>query len=251
MMAALEAVGLCKNFGAVAATGDVSISVQPGECHALIGPNGAGKTTLITLLAGELRPDRGAIRLRGRDVTGWPTHLRARAGLGRSFQIAQLFPEFTAEDNAALAVQATQGHSFRFWRDASRDASLRSPAREALARAGLADRGATRVSDLSHGERRQLELALVLARRAEVLLLDEPMAGLGPEEGAAMTRRIASLKGGVGILLVEHDMDAVFALADRISVLVRGRIVASGAPDAIRRDPAVKLAYLGDAHVPA
>ena len=245
-MTALEATGLCKSFGAVAATGDVSITVEPGECHALIGPNGAGKTTLITLLAGELRPDAGTIRLRGRDVTRQRTEGRARAGLGRSFQIAQLFPEFTAEDNAALAVQATQGHAFRFWRQARHDPSLRAPAQEALARAGLAGRGHVRVADLSHGERRQLELALVLARRADVLLLDEPMAGLGPEEGAAMTRRLRDLKGHVALLLVEHDMDAVFALADRISVLVRGRVVASGPPDTIRRDPAVRAAYLGD-----
>ena len=245
-MTVLEAAGLNKSFGAVVATGDVSLRVEPGECHALIGPNGAGKTTLITLLAGEMRPDAGTIRLRGADITRLGTPARARAGLGRSFQIAQLFPEFTAEDNAALAVQSTQGHAFRFWRDARRDASLRAPARAALDLAGLADRGHVRVRDLSHGERRQLELALVLARRADVLLLDEPMAGLGPEEGAAMTRRLQALKGQVALLLVEHDMDAVFALADRISVLVRGRVVASGTVDEIRRDPAVRAAYLGD-----
>ena len=248
MTAVLEVERLHKRFGAVEATRDVSLMVQPGECHALIGPNGAGKTTLITQIAGEMRADAGRIYLRGQDVTRLPTHLRARRGLGRSFQIAQLFPEFTAEDNAALAVQSLMGHSFRFWRQARADTALRAPAQAALIRAGLAGRGETRVSDLSHGERRQLELALVLARRAQVLLLDEPMAGLGPEEGQAMTERLLGLKGQVAILLVEHDMDAVFRLADRISVLVRGRLIATGTPADIRADPAVRAAYLGDAH---
>ena len=247
-IAVLEISRLSKSFGAVRATSDVSVSVMPGECHALIGPNGAGKTTLISQVAGEIRPDRGRIALRGRDVTGWPAHRRSRAGLGRSFQIAQLFPEFSAEDNAAIAVQATHGHAFRFWRDARRDPALRRPARLALARVGLESRAGVRVSELSHGERRQLELALVLALGAAVLLLDEPMAGLGPEEGAAMTAHLLALRGQVGILLVEHDMDAVFRLADRISVLVQGELVATGTPEEIRRDPLVRAAYLGDAH---
>ena len=244
----LEISQLRKSFGALRVTGDVSLTVLPGECHALIGPNGAGKTTLIGQIAGELRPDGGSIRLQGTDVTAWPIHRRSRAGLGRSFQIAQLFPEFTAEDNAAMAVQATQGHAFRFWRSARHDPLLRLPARAALAQVGLAHRAGIRASELSHGERRQLELALVLALGAAVLLLDEPMAGLGPEEGNQMTQHLLALKGRVGLLLVEHDMDAVFRLADRISVLVRGQLVATGTPDAIRQDPAVRAAYLGDSH---
>lgn len=245
-MTALLVEGLQKSFGALRATDNVSLSLAPGEMHALIGPNGAGKTTLVSLIAGEVQPDAGRIALNGRTITRLPGHRRARLGLGRSFQITQLLPDETAGRNVALAVQASQGHAFRFWRDAGQDGSLRGPALEALDRVSLASRAGTRVADLSHGERRQLELAIILARRAEVLLLDEPMAGLGHEEGMRMTELLRSLKGDHAVLLVEHDMDAVFALADQVTVLVRGRVVASGTPEAIRRDPEVRAAYLGD-----
>ncbi|WP_376095079.1 ABC transporter ATP-binding protein [Roseomonas sp. CCTCC AB2023176] len=245
-MTALRIEGLRKSFGALRATDDVSLTIAPGEMHALIGPNGAGKTTLVSLIAGEHGADAGRILLLGHDVTRLPVHRRARLGLGRSFQITQLLPEETAEANAAMAVQAVQGHAFRFWREAARDPSLLGPARAALDRVGLGARAGTRVADLSHGERRQLELAIVLARGAEVLLLDEPMAGLGHEEGLRMTEQLRALKGRHAVLLVEHDMDAVFALADRITVLVRGRVIATGTPDEIRRDPEVRAAYLGD-----
>ena len=245
-MTALRVENLHKSFGALRATAGVSLAVAPGEMHALIGPNGAGKTTLVSLIAGEVAPDSGRITLNGANITRLPGHRRARLGLGRSFQITQLLPEETAERNAALAVQAAAGHSFRFWRDASADPALRAPAHAALNRVGLLGRAQTRVADMSHGERRQLELAMVLARRADVLLLDEPMAGLGHEEGVLMTALLRSLKGTQAVLLVEHDMDAVFALADQVTVLVRGRVVASGTPDAIRRDPEVRAAYLGD-----
>jgi branched-chain amino acid transport system ATP-binding protein len=245
-MTALQVEGVRKSFGALRATDDVSLAVAPGEMHALIGPNGAGKTTLVSLIAGEIAPDAGRILLGGRDVTRLPGARRARLGLGRSYQITQLMADETAEANAAMAVQAAQGHAFRFWRDAAQDRSLRDPARAALDRVGLGDRAATRVADLAHGERRQLELAIILARRAEVLLLDEPMAGLGHEESLRMTALLRDLKGRHAVLLVEHDMDAVFALADRVTVLVRGRVIASGPPEAIRRDPEVRAAYLGD-----
>lgn len=245
-MSALAVENLRKSFGALRATDDVTMKVRPGETHALIGPNGAGKTTLVSLIAGEHAPDAGRITLLGRDVTRLSGPRRARLGLGRSYQITQLVSEETAEANVALAVQAGQGHAFRFWRNAAADSSLRDPARAALDRVGLLPRATTRVADMSHGERRQLELALILARRAEVLLLDEPMAGLGHEESLRMTELLRGLKRHHAILLVEHDMDAVFALADRVTVLVRGAVIASGPPEAIRRDPEVRAAYLGD-----
>ncbi len=245
-MSALRVENLGKSFGALRATDDVTLAIEPGEMHALIGPNGAGKTTLVSLIAGEHMADAGRITLLGRDITRLSVPRRARLGLGRSYQITQLMPEETAEANAAMAVQAGQGHAFRFWRDAASDRSLREPALAALDRVGLLARAGTRVADMSHGERRQLELAIILARKAEVLLLDEPMAGLGHEESLRMTELLRALKGRHAVLLVEHDMDAVFALADRVTVLVRGRVIASGPPDAIRRDPEVRAAYLGD-----
>ncbi|SMH57107.1 ABC transporter ATP-binding protein [Azospirillum agricola] len=242
----LEARALVKRFGGLNATDRLSLSVAKGELHALIGPNGAGKTTLIGQLSGELKPDEGRILFDGRDVTALPVHKRAQRGLARSFQITSVFPSFTALDNVALAVQAHAGHSFRFWRDAARDRRLSDPARAVLERVGLGPRGNTPASALAHGEKRQLELAMALATGPKLLLLDEPMAGMGPEESARMVRLLAELKGGVTILLVEHDMDAVFALADRITVLVRGAALATGAPAAIRADAAVREAYLGD-----
>ena len=244
--AILEIDALTKRFGGVLASDGISLALPRGELHALIGPNGAGKTTLIGQLTGEIAPDDGRIRFDARDITALPVYRRSQLGLARSFQIASLFPEFTALDNVALAVQAHAGHSFRFWRDARRECELREPARDALMRAGLAERADVPVIDLSHGERRQLEIAMALAARPRMLLLDEPMAGMGPEESTRLVEMLRQLKGGITILLVEHDMDAVFALADRISVLVYGRIIASGEPAAIRADAAVREAYLGE-----
>ncbi|UKJ73455.1 ABC transporter ATP-binding protein [Azospirillum brasilense] len=242
----LSTDSLVKRFGGLAATDGLSLSVAEGELHALIGPNGAGKTTLIGQLSGELTPDSGTILFDGRDVTRLPVHKRAQRGLARSFQITSIFPSFTALDNVALAVQAHAGHSFRFWRDAGCDRRLADPARSVLERVGLGDRADTRADALAHGEKRQLELAMALATGPRLLLLDEPMAGMGPEDSARMVELLRELKGGVTILLVEHDMDAVFALADRITVLVRGKDLASGTPEQIRNDPAVREAYLGD-----
>ena len=249
--ALLSVEGLHKRFGGLAATDDLSLDVRRGELHAVIGPNGAGKTTLIAQLAGELRPDSGRIRFAGHDVTHLPPHRLSALGLARSFQITSVFMDMSALDNAALAVQAHAGHSFRFWRAAARDEALRGPARAALARAGLAGREDVRASSLSHGERRQLELAMALATGPVMLLLDEPMAGMGPEESARMVETLAELKRTHTVLLVEHDMDAVFRLADRITVLVYGRAIATGAPEAIRADPAVRQAYLGEADAAA
>src|SRR5207247_888213 len=215
---------------------------------ASMGPTGAGKTTLIGQLAGEIAPDAGRIRFEGRDITALPIYLRSQLGLARSFQITSLFLDFTALDNVALAVQAHAGHSFHFWRDARSAAELRAPARAALARAGLAARADVLVSKLSHGEHRQLEIAMALATSPRMLLLDEPMAGMGPEESARMVRTLRDLKQDLTILLIEHDMDAVFALADRITVLVYGRVIASGVPSAIRQNEEVRRAYLGDQH---
>jgi branched-chain amino acid transport system ATP-binding protein len=244
--ALLQVEGLTKRFGGVVASDAISLALSPGELHAVIGPNGAGKTTFIGQLTGEIAPDSGHIRFGGRDITALPVYRRSRLGLARSFQIASLFADFTALDNVALAVQAHVGHSFRFWRDARRDAALREPAGAALERAGLGGRAAMPVADLSHGERRQLEIAMALATEPCLLLLDEPMAGMGPEESARLVATLRHIKGGVTVLLIEHDMDAVFALADRISVLVYGRVIASGDAAAIRADAAVRDAYLGE-----
>jgi branched-chain amino acid transport system ATP-binding protein len=242
----LQTIGLAKRFGALMATDDLSLDVLPGEMHALIGPNGAGKTTLIGQLTGELKPDTGRIRFRGEDITHLPVARRARLGLARSFQITSIFDSFTTESNVALAVQAREPHSFRFWTPARSLGRLRAPARQKLQDVSLHRRNDTIASDLSHGEHRQLELAMALATEPRMLLLDEPMAGLGTEESRAMATLLRGLKRHFTILLVEHDMDIVFSLADRISVLVRGRIIASGTPDEIRTHPDVRLAYLGD-----
>jgi len=247
----LQIEGLTKRFGGVVACDNVTLAVGRGELHAIIGPNGAGKTTLITQLAGELTPDAGRVIFAGEDITRLPTPRRSALGLARSFQITSLFADFTALDNVALAVQAHAGHSFRFWQPARRAAELREPARTALARVGLAARADTLVARLSHGEHRQLELAMALATRPRLLLLDEPMAGLGPEESARMVALLRELKREVTILLIEHDMAAVFALADRISVLVYGRLIASGAPEAIRANAEVRKAYLGEQSIEA
>ena len=247
MSPALLAVrGLRKRFGGLVATDGVDLDLAEGEIHAVIGPNGAGKTTLVAQLFGELRHDSGEIRLGGEAIGGLPTPQRVRRGLCRTFQITELLPDYTVLDNVALAVQARHGHSFRFLKDARRDETLRGPARRHLAGAGLAGRAEVRVADLSHGERKQLELAVALACEPRLLLLDEPMAGLGHAESEGMVAALSALKGRVAMLLVEHDMDAVFALADRVSVLVYGRVVATGTPATIRDDPAVRAAYLGE-----
>jgi branched-chain amino acid transport system ATP-binding protein len=242
----LQVAGLSKRFGGVVAADAIALDIPAGECHAIIGPNGAGKTTLIGLLAGELAPQGGNIRFEGRDMTALPVHSRSQLGLARSFQITSLFTDFTALDNVALAVQAHAGHSFRFWRDARGEGALRSPARDALDRVGLAARADTRVDRLSHGEQRQLEIAMALATKPRLLLLDEPMAGLGSDESAGIVAMLRQLKGSLTMVLVEHDMETVFALADRITVLVYGRVIASGDPAAVRADAAVREAYLGE-----
>jgi branched-chain amino acid transport system ATP-binding protein len=244
--ALLSVDGLTKRFGGVVASDGIVLEVRPRELHAIIGPNGAGKTTLIGQLTGEITPDAGRIRFDGADIGALPVHFRSQLGLARSFQITSLFIDLTALDNVALAVQAHAGHSFRFWRAARRERELREPARAALARVGLSERADVFVSNLSHGEHRQLELAMALATRPRMLLLDEPMAGLGPEESTRMVATLRALKRELTILLIEHDMEAVFALADRITVLVYGRIIASGAPEEIRANEEVRQAYLGE-----
>ncbi|MBM3573070.1 MAG: ABC transporter ATP-binding protein [Alphaproteobacteria bacterium] len=242
----LAAQGLVKRFGGLVATDDLSLSVETGELHAIIGPNGAGKTTLIAELAGELAPDGGTITLAGRDITALNGPARSALGLARSFQITSLFADMTARDNVALAVQAHAGHSFRFWKPAQDDAELSGPAMAALTQVGLAARADVRAGNLAHGEQRQLEIAMALATRPRLLLLDEPMAGMGVEESACMVKLLRGLKGKLTILLIEHDMDAVFQLADRITVLVYGRAIATGRPADIRANPDVRQAYLGE-----
>jgi branched-chain amino acid transport system ATP-binding protein len=239
---------LVRRFGGILATDNVSLDVASGELHAIIGPNGAGKTTLISQLTGQLLPHAGAIRLAGQDITRVPAWRRSALGLARSFQITSLLPDFTAIDNVALAAQARDGHSFHFWGNARKVSHLRQAARSALDRVGLGDRAEIVVSRLSHGEQRELELAVALATKPRLLLLDEPMAGLGVTESARMVRLLQELRREVSIVLVEHDMDAVFALADRISVLVYGRVIASGTPAEIRQNEEVRRAYLGDQH---
>ena len=243
---ALRLQALRKSFGGLTVTDDVTLEVEAAELHALIGPNGAGKTTLINQISGLLAPDDGRILLAGADVTRMPPHRRAMRGLARSFQITSILPGFSVLENVALAVQARSGSSFRFIGRAADETALNVQAQAALAETGLADRAEVPAGRLSHGEKRALELAMVLAMRPKLLLLDEPMAGTGREETNRLIALLRGLKGRFGIVLVEHDMTAVFALADRISVLIYGRILASGTPDAVRADPAVVAAYLGD-----
>lgn len=243
----LSVQGLRKEFGGVTAVDDVSLDVRPGEIHAVIGPNGAGKTTLVSLLGGALPADAGSVRFQGRPITGLPTHKRARLGIARSYQITSIFHDLTVLENVALAAQSGQGRSyFKMWRPARGDRRLVDPASDALERVGLAADPYRRAGDMSHGEHRQLEIAIALATRPSLLLLDEPMAGMGVEESAQMVTLIGELKTQHAILLVEHDMDAVFALADRITVMVYGQAIRTGTPDEIRNDAAVQQAYLGD-----
>jgi len=244
----LRVENLVRRFGGIVATDHVSLDVARGELHAVIGPNGAGKTTLISQLTGQLLPHSGTIRLADADITRVPAYRRSALGLARSFQITSLLLDFTAIDNVALAAQAHDGHSFYFWSNARKERQLRQAALATLDRVGLRHRADVLVSRLSHGEQRELELAVALATKPQLLLLDEPMAGLGATEAARMVKLLQELRREVTIVLVEHDMDAVFALADRITVLVYGRVIASGAPAAIRQNEEVRRAYLGDQH---
>lgn len=243
----LEARGLGKRFGGLAACSDVSLSVREGEIHAVIGPNGAGKSTLINLLSGDLRPTDGTILLDGRDVTASGPHQRCQGGIGRSYQKTTIFPERTVFDNARLAAQATRPGALAMRCDGKRRAAVSEAALAALAEVGLEGRADTPARAMSHGEQRQLEVAMVLATAPRLVLLDEPLAGMGHAEARRMTGLIASLKAGRGVLLVEHDMDAVFAIADRLTVMADGKVIASGTVDAVRRDPVVRAAYLGEA----
>ena len=246
----LDLRGLTKSFGALRATDAVSLTLMPGEVHGLIGPNGAGKSTLMALVSGRLAPDAGIVRLAGRDITGLSVARRARLGLGRSFQVSTLIPEYSARRNVMLALQAKAGHSYRFVWPVMRDRGLREGADDILARVGLRGRASVEAAMLSHGERRLLEIAVALALQPRCFLLDEPMAGLGAEGTRALVDLLDTLRHEAPILLVEHDMDAVFRLADRVSVLVSGRIIASGPAADIRADPQVRAAYLGEEAAP-
>ena len=241
---------LTKRYGGLLATDQLSLSLAAGELHAIIGPNGAGKTTLIAQLSGEVAPDSGAIEFDGHDITALLPAQRALRGLARSYQITSVFPEFSVLENVTLAMQAHRGHSFGFWTPMLAQPALVEPAMRAIAQAGLSQRCSSKVSELAHGERRQLELAMVLVAEPKLLLLDEPMAGMSHQESGNVVRTLQGLKGRYTMLLVEHDMDAVFALADRISVMVYGRIIASGTPDDIRNNEEVKVAYLGEEALP-
>ena len=238
-----------KHFGGVVAVDTVTLSVRAGEIHALIGPNGAGKTTLVHLLSGALAPDTGRVYFGGSDVTARPFHERVALGLARSYQVTSLFRRFSALDNVALAVQARSGSSLAFWSPLATERALFDEARAVLAEIGLAGRESMLAGHLAHGEQRSLEVGLALATRPKVLLLDEPMAGMGPEDSERMIALIDGLKARITVLLIEHDMDAVFRLADRISVLVNGRVIATGQPDEIRGNAEVKRAYLGEQQI--
>lgn len=242
----LSVNSLYKRFGAVRASSNFCLDVASGELHALIGPNGAGKTTVLNQLSGELLPDSGTIHFDGRRITRMPTHRRARLGLARSYQVTSVFDNLTVKENLSLSIQAHNGHSFRFWRRAGDDPVMRRMVGPAMARIGLIERANLPAAKLSHGERRQLEVGMALAGRPKLLLLDEPYAGMGPGGAVELTKLIRLLKAEVTILLVEHDMGAVFSLADRITVLVNGKAIADGTPEEIRDNPLVRQAYLGD-----
>jgi branched-chain amino acid transport system ATP-binding protein len=242
----LSVSDLTKRFGALVANDRVELEVERGEIHAIIGPNGAGKTTFINQLSGEMRTDEGRIVFDGRDVTRDPIYKRARLGLARSYQITSIIPSFTALDNVALAAQAMDGHSYRFWKPARSVRHLNEKAAAILDSVGFGERKSVLARNLAHGEHRQLEIAMALATNPKMLLLDEPAAGMGPSATEAMIGFLATLKPTYSILLIEHDMDVVFTLADRISVLVNGRTIATGTPTEIRGNPEVRRAYLGD-----
>jgi branched-chain amino acid transport system ATP-binding protein len=242
----LQLRNLAKNYGALNVTDDVTLDIEAGELHAIIGPNGAGKTTLIHQISGLARPDSGRIIFYGQDVTELPMHERARLGLVRSFQVTSILPRFSALENVALAVQAHSGSSFSFFGDASTEQPLNDAAMGLLARFGLAARAGTPAGLMSHGEKRQLELAIALAAKPKLLLLDEPLAGTSHDESRQIIATLQQLRRELPIVLIEHDMDAVFALADRVSVLVYGRIIASGSPQSVRDNAEVRAAYLGE-----
>lgn len=246
MTALLSVQGLCKSYGALKVTQDVSLTVPEGQLHAIIGSNGAGKTTLISQLSGQLRPDSGQVVYAGEDITHLDMAARVRRGLARSFQITTLLPSFTALENVAVAVQARSGSSFRFFRPAAAERELNEEAMRALDDVGLSDRASRKAGSLSHGEKRQLELAVALATQPRLLLLDEPLAGTGHEEAERLVQLFARLKSRVTMVLIEHDMDAVFALADWVSVLVYGQVIAGGPPADVRADERVRAAYLGE-----
>jgi branched-chain amino acid transport system ATP-binding protein len=247
----LKVNSLVKSFGGLLAIDNLSFEVKVGTIHAVIGPNGAGKTTLIRQITGETKQDSGTIIFDGKDISDIPVYLRSALGLARSFQITNIFLDMSAWDNVALAVQAHAGHSFHFWKDARKDPVLREPALVFLKQVGLEERASIVAGQLSHGEHRQLEIAMALATRPKMLLLDEPMAGIGLEESKAMVEILQGLKRKLTILLIEHDMDVVFKLADQITVLVYGRGIATDAPEAIRKHPEVQAAYLGEESVSA
>jgi len=244
--ALLRASGLVRRFGGLAAVDAVSIDLRVGEIHAVIGTNGAGKSTLVNMLSGELPPSSGSVSFAGHDVTRWPQPRRARAGLGRSYQRTTIFNEFSVLENCRLAAQARAPGPWAFWQRAGRDAPSLAAAKGALDAAGIAAFAARTAGTLSHGAKRQLEIAMCLATAPRALLLDEPLAGMGGEESGRMLALLTTLKAGHAILLVEHDMDAVFRVADRITVMVNGRVIASDVPEKIRVDPAVREAYLGN-----
>jgi len=246
--ALLEIIDLNKHFGGIVATDNVNLAVEQGKIHAIIGPNGAGKTTLISQLSGQLKPDSGDIRFGGQSIVNDSTASRARRGLARSFQITSVVMPMTLLENVMLAVQASSGHSFRFWSPVSKDRDLAAVAMSSLAEVGLESRARQVAANVSHGEQRQLEVAMALAMQPRMLLLDEPMAGMGKEEGARMVDILNRLKGDMTILLVEHDMDAVFSMADQLSVLVNGHIIATDSVASIRNNLEVQKAYLGDGH---
>ena len=246
MSALLSCSGLTRRFGGLTAVNGVTLDFAPGQVHAVIGTNGAGKSTLINMLSGELPASDGRITLAGDDITGWPQARRARAGVGRSYQRTTIFPEFTVFENCRLSAQAAHARPWALWETASACATSGRIAHEALASAGLADLAGRAAGSLSHGGKRQLEIAMCLATEPRVLLLDEPLAGMGSEETDRMLELLARLKPGHAILLVEHDMDAVFRIADRITVMVNGEVIASDAPAAIRSNRDVQVAYLGE-----
>ena len=242
----LKITHLCKQFGGITATNNIDLDINEGEIHAVIGPNGAGKTTLISQLSGDLKADKGAILFQGDLITNMPSNKRSLLGIARTFQITSLMLDMSTFDNVALAVQAHSGHSYRFWQDARQDYQLIEPALKVLKQVGLLERKDIITRELSHGEHRQLEIAMALATQPKLLLLDEPMAGMGAEETQKLITILKKLKTGKTMILIEHDMNAVFSLADRITVMVYGKIIATGSPKEIRANQKVKAAYLGD-----
>jgi branched-chain amino acid transport system ATP-binding protein len=247
----LKVEQLKKSFGGVVATDSLDFDVMPGEIHAVIGPNGAGKTTFVAQIAGMLKSDSGRILFDGQDIGAKTAPQRSHMGLARSFQITSVFREFTALENVALSIQAHSGHSFKFWKRASTDADLTEPAQKILDDVGLGERALTLAGNLAHGQQRQLEIAMALATGPKMLLLDEPTAGMGTEESEQMRQFLDRLKGDYSMLLIEHDMDTVFSLADRVTVLVYGRAIATGTPTEIRNNDEVRAAYLGEDEVTA